>query len=47
MLAIPLHPALAAIIAATPNDHLTFLVTSFRQFIHSAGLWELVPRAVQ
>ena len=29
MLAIPLHPALAGIIAATPNDHLTFLVTSF------------------
>jgi integrase len=29
MLAIPLHPALAATIAATPSDHLTFLVTSF------------------
>jgi integrase len=29
MLAIPLLPALAAIIEATPSDHLTFLVTSF------------------
>jgi integrase len=28
-LAIPLHPALAAIIEATPSDHLTFLTTSF------------------
>jgi integrase len=29
MLAIPLHPALAAIIEATPSNHLTFLTTSF------------------
>jgi integrase len=28
-LVIPLHPDLAAIIEATPNDHLTFLTTSF------------------
>ena len=26
---IPLHPALAAIIADTPKDHLTFLTTQF------------------
>jgi integrase len=29
MLAVPLHPALAAIIEATPSKHLTFLTTSF------------------
>jgi len=29
MLAIPLHPALAAVIEATPNNQLTFLTTSF------------------
>jgi integrase len=29
MLVIPVHPDLAAIIEATPNDHLTFLTTSF------------------
>jgi integrase len=29
MLAIPLHPALAAIIEATPSNRLTFLTTSF------------------
>jgi integrase len=29
MLAIPLHPALAAIIEATPSDHLILLTTSF------------------
>jgi integrase len=29
MLAIPLHPALAAIIEGTPSDHLTFLTTTF------------------
>ena len=28
-LAIPMHPALAAIIEATPSDHLTLLTTSF------------------
>ena len=28
-LAIPLHPALVAVIEATPNEHLTFLTTSF------------------
>ena len=37
MLAIPLHPALAAIIAATPNDHLTFLVTSFGNSFTAPG----------
>jgi hypothetical protein len=29
MLTIPLHAELAEIIAATPNEHLTFLTTGF------------------
>lgn len=37
MLAIPLHPALAAIIEATPSDHLTFLTTSFGKPFTAAG----------
>jgi integrase len=37
MLAIPLHPALAAIIEATPNQHLTFLVTEYGQPFTAAG----------
>jgi integrase len=36
-LAIPLHPALAAIIGATPTEHLTFLVTSFGKSFTAAG----------
>jgi integrase len=37
MLAIPLHPALAVIIAATPSDHLTFLTTSFGKSFTAPG----------
>jgi integrase len=37
MLAIPLHPALEAIIEATPSDHLTFLVTSFGKSFTAPG----------
>jgi integrase len=36
-LSIPVHPALAAIIAATPTDHLTFLTTQFGQPFTAAG----------
>lgn len=34
---IPLHPDLAAIIAATPSDHLTYLTTQFGQPYKAAG----------
>ena len=34
---IPVHPALAAMIAETPADHLTFLVTQFGQPFNGAG----------
>jgi integrase len=37
MLAIPLHPALAAIIAATPSEHLTFLINRFAEPFTAAG----------
>jgi integrase len=37
MLDIPLHPALAAIIAATPNEHLTFLINRFNEPFTAAG----------
>jgi integrase len=37
MLAIPLHPDLAAIIAATPSGHLTFLTTTFGKSFTAAG----------
>ena len=37
MLAIPLHPALAAIIAATPSGHLSYLVTAYGQPFTTAG----------
>src|SRR5262245_13176819 len=36
-LAIPVHPDLAAIIAETPVDHLTFLTTQFGQSFKTAG----------
>jgi integrase len=36
-LAIPVHPALAAIIDATPTEHLTFLVTEYGQPFTPAG----------
>jgi integrase len=36
-LVIPVHPELAAIIAATPSDHLTFLVTEYGQPFTPAG----------
>ena len=34
---IPLHPDLAAIIAATPSEHLTYLTTQFGKPFTSAG----------
>src|SRR5262245_54749065 len=37
MLAIPLHPALASIIEATPSKHLTLLTTSFGKSFTAAG----------
>jgi integrase len=37
MLTIPLHPDLAAIIEATPNKHLTFLVTEFGKPFTTGG----------
>jgi integrase len=37
MLAIPVHPDLAKIIEATPNDHLTYLTTSFGKPFTAAG----------
>jgi integrase len=37
MLAIPLHPALAAVIEATPNAHLNFLVTEYGKPFTAAG----------
>ena len=37
MLAIPLHPELAAIIEATRSDHLTFVTTSFGRPFTAAG----------
>ena len=37
MLAIPMHPDLATIIDATPNDHLTYLTTSFGKPFTAAG----------
>jgi len=37
MLAIPMHPNLATIIDATPNDHLTYLTTSFGKPFTAAG----------
>jgi integrase len=37
MLAIPIHPALAAIIEATPSEHLTFLTTSFGKSFTAPG----------
>jgi integrase len=36
-LAIPVHPDLAAIVAETPADHLTFLTTQFGQSFKAAG----------
>jgi integrase len=36
-LAIPLHPDLAAIIAATPSQHLTYLVTAYGKPFTAAG----------
>jgi integrase len=36
-LAIPVHPALQAIIDATPSDHLTFLTTAFGKPFTAAG----------
>jgi integrase len=36
-LAIPLHPALATIIEATPSEHLTFLTTAFGKPFTAAG----------
>jgi len=36
-LAIPVHPDLAAIVAETPADHLTFLTTQFGQSFKTAG----------
>ncbi len=36
-LSIPVHPALAAIIAETPADNLTFLITQFGQPFKAAG----------
>ena len=36
-LAIPVHPALRAIIDATPSDHLTFLTTQFGKPFAAAG----------
>lgn len=36
-LAIPLHPALATIIEATPSEHLTFLTTSFGKSFTAPG----------
>jgi hypothetical protein len=45
MLTIPLHAELAEIIAATPNEHLTFLTTGFES--RSPHRRELVPRALQ
>jgi integrase len=36
-LSIPVHPTLAAIIAETPTDHLTFLTTQFGQPFTAAG----------
>jgi integrase len=36
-LAIPVHPALGAIIADTPTDHLTFLTTAFGRPFTAAG----------
>ena len=36
-LTIPVHPELAAIIAASPSDHLTFLTTEFGQPFTAAG----------
>jgi integrase len=36
-LLIPVHPTLAAIIAETPTDHLTFLTTQFGQPFTAAG----------
>jgi integrase len=37
VLDIPLHAALAAIIAATPSEHLTYLITQFGKPFTSAG----------
>jgi integrase len=37
MLAIPLHPALAAVIAATPSEHLILLTTSYGKPFTAAG----------
>ncbi len=36
-LAIPIHPVLEAIIANTPNEHLTFLTTAFGKPFTAAG----------
>ena len=36
-LSLPVHPTLAAIIAETPSDHLTFLTTQFGQPFKAAG----------
>ena len=36
-LAIPLHPVLDAIIADTPNEHLTFVMTAFGKPFTAAG----------
>ena len=38
---IPVHPKLAEIIEATPNDHLTFLVTEFGKSFSPAGFGNL------
>jgi integrase len=41
VLAIPIHPTLAAILAATPAEHLTFLTTSTGAPFSSAGFGNL------
>jgi len=37
MLAIPVHPALKAILDATPSEHLTFLTTAYGKPFTAAG----------
>ena len=37
MLAIPIHPALQAVLDATPSEHLTFLVTEYGKPFTAAG----------
>jgi integrase len=42
-LVIPIHPALAVIVAETPVDHLTLLTTSFGKPFTAAGFGNMVP----